>query len=224
MRAVVERRQHRGRGAQHPRAVATSRAGRPRRRAAPLPRGERARLRRPRRVRRRPGVRRRAARGPALATSTPTSGPAGSTPTRPPPSRWRAGDVDGLRRRLRRAAADGAAARGHGGLSTTHLTTADRWGNVVVVHADHRADRRLRHRGARPRVPAQQRAHRLHCAEFDAARPQPDPARQAAAQLDVADDRAPGRHSRVLAVGSPGGSTIITTVLQVLLNRFDRGS
>ena len=27
----------------------------------------------------------------------------------------------------------------------------------------------------------------------------------------------------VLALGSPGGSTIITTVLQMLVNRFDRG-
>jgi gamma-glutamyltranspeptidase/glutathione hydrolase len=32
------------------------------------------------------------------------------------------------------------------------------------------------------------------------------------------------RHGKVvLATGSPGGSTIITTVLQVLLNRFDFG-
>ena len=30
-------------------------------------------------------------------------------------------------------------------------------------------------------------------------------------------------HQPVLAVGSPGGSTIITTVLQVLLNRLDLG-
>jgi gamma-glutamyltranspeptidase/glutathione hydrolase len=30
-------------------------------------------------------------------------------------------------------------------------------------------------------------------------------------------------HEAVLATGSPGGSTIITTVLQILLNRFDFG-
>ncbi len=47
-----------------------------RRRAAPLPRGQRPGLRRPGDVRRRPGVRRRAAGGPALAGRSPTSGAA----------------------------------------------------------------------------------------------------------------------------------------------------
>ena len=62
-------------------------------------------------------------------------------------------------------------------ISTTNLTVADKWGNVVGVHAHHRADRRLRHRGARPRLPAQQRADRL----LDRLRPgRPEPDRAAA--------------------------------------------
>ena len=52
--------------------------------------------------------------------------------------------------------------------------------------------------------------------------PQSRRRRQAAAQLDVTDDR--HRHGQpVLAVGSPGGSMIITTVLQVLLERLELG-
>ncbi len=63
--AVLLRRHHRRRGAEHPRALPPARHVR-RRRAAPLPRGERAGLRRPREVRRRPGVRRGPAEDPAL--------------------------------------------------------------------------------------------------------------------------------------------------------------
>ena len=90
------------------------------------------------------------------------------------------------------------------------------------VHAHHRADRRLRHRRAGPRLPAQQRADRL-LRRLRRRGPEPDRARQAPAQLDVPDDRARGRASRSWRVGSPGGSTIITTVLQVLVNRLDLG-
>ena len=62
------------------------------------------------------------------------------------------------------------------------------------VHPHHRADRRLGHGRAAPRLPAQQRAHRL-LDRLRRRRPQPDPAGQAAAQLDVADDRAQGRQA-----------------------------
>ena len=76
MRAVLQRRHHRRRGAQHPRAVRPRRAER-RRRAAPLPRGQRAGLRRPRRAtsatRRTSTCRMRRA---ALDRRTPPSGPA----------------------------------------------------------------------------------------------------------------------------------------------------
>ena len=53
------------------------------------------------------------------------------------------------------------------------------------VHAHHRADRRLRDRGAGSWVPAQQRADRL-LDRLRRGRPEPDPAGQAAALLDVA--------------------------------------
>ena len=92
------------------------------------------------------------------------------------------------------------------------------------LHPDHRADRWLRHRRARPRLPAQQRADRLQLRPDPGhgARPEPAGAGQAAALVDEPDDRARGRRP-VLAVGSPGGSTIITTVLQTLVNRLDFG-
>ena len=62
------------------------------------------------------------------------------------------------------------------------------------VHPHHRADRRLGHRRARARVPAQQRADRLHD-RLRPGRPEPDRAGQAAALVDVADDRAARRQA-----------------------------
>ena len=53
--------------------------------------------------------------------------------------------------------------------------------------------------------------------------PEPRRGRQAPAQLDGADDRARAHGKPFLAIGSPGGSTIITTVLQMLINRLDLG-
>ena len=122
---------------------------------------------------------------------------------------------------------DAAAARG-GSTPERHRERRDHQphrgrpvGQRRGVHAHHRADRRLGDRGARPRLPAQQRADRLH-GRVRPEGPEPDPARQAPAQLDVADDPAAATASRALALGSPGGSTIITTVLQTLFNRLDR--
>ena len=50
---------------------------------------------------------------------------------------------------------------GDGGTSTTHLTTADRWGNIVSYTLTIEADRRQRHRRAQSRLLAQQRADGL---------------------------------------------------------------
>ena len=88
MRAVLQRRHHRRRGAQHPRALRPRRAVRGRL-PAPLPRGQRPGLRRPRRLRRRRPLRRRARSAPCSTSASPTSGPARSTPTPPRPSRSR---------------------------------------------------------------------------------------------------------------------------------------
>ena len=103
--------------------------------------------------------------------------------------------------------------------TTTHLTTSDTWGNSIV-HVHDRVDRRLRPRRARLRVPAEQRANRLN---FDSTthpnrveggkRP-----RSSMSPTIVLDHGTP-----FLALGSPGGSTIITTVLQILIDRLDQG-
>ncbi len=85
-----------------------------------------------------------------------------------------------------------------------------------------RRPRRRRHRRA-----AQQRARRFRRQARRAERLRPGRLRgqragaeQAAAVVDDADHRAEGRQA-VLVTGSPGGSRIITAVLQVLLNVID---
>ncbi len=70
-------------------------------------------------------------------------------------------------------------------------------GQRGLLHPDHRADRRLRHHGARLRLPAQQRADRLqlHAAHRGRAGPEPARSGQAAALLDEPDHRPQGRHA-----------------------------
>jgi gamma-glutamyltranspeptidase/glutathione hydrolase len=114
-------------------------------------------------------------------------------------------------------------APGEDGQSTTHLTTADRWGNVVsytltieslggngmvVPHRGFLLNNELTdfnftdtQGGVDPNLPAPGK------------RP-----RSSMAPTIVLSGGAP-----LLAVGSPGGSTIITTVLQVLVDRLDLG-
>ena len=67
-------------------------------------------------------------------------------------------------------------------------------GQRRLVHADDRADRRQRHHRSGPWFPAEQRADRL-LDRVRRGRPEPDPARQAAALVDVADDRAEERQA-----------------------------
>ena len=80
-----------------------------------------------------------------------------------------------------------------------------------LLHVHDRADRRQRHRRARPRLPAQQRADRL--------RLRPGHGELAGGGKRPRSCMAPTivlQHGRpVLALGSPGGATIITTVLQI---------
>jgi gamma-glutamyltranspeptidase/glutathione hydrolase len=108
------------------------------------------------------------------------------------------------------------------GLSTTHLTVADQWGNVaaytltieqtggsgiVVPGRGFLLNNELTDFNFTPTVPG------------DPNLPAPGKRpRSSMAPTILLDDGRP-----VLAVGSPGGSTIITTVLQVLLNRLDLG-
>jgi len=110
------------------------------------------------------------------------------------------------------------------GLSTTHLSTADRWGNVVSYTLTIEATG-----GSGITVPGRGFLLNNELTDFNfvpVTAGVPDPnlpgpgkrPRSSMAPTIVLEDGRP-----LLAVGSPGGATIITTVLQVLLGRIDRG-
>ncbi|GAU67208.1 putative gamma-glutamyl transpeptidase [Streptomyces sp. NBRC 110611] len=110
------------------------------------------------------------------------------------------------------------------GENTTHLTTADKWGNVVAYTLTIEQTG-----GSGITVPGRGFLLNNELTDFSFA-----PANPA-----VRDPNLPGpgkrprssisptivlRHGEpVLALGSPGGATIITTVLQTLVNHLDRG-
>jgi len=109
----------------------------------------------------------------------------------------------------------------HEGLSTTHLTTADRYGNVVSYTLTIEQTG-----GSGITVPKRGFLLNNELTDFSWEFIRSDPNRIQ-----------PGKRPRSsmsptivfkgsepwLALGSPGGSTIITTVLQVLMNRIDLG-
>jgi len=105
------------------------------------------------------------------------------------------------------------------GLSTTHLTTADSQGNVVSYTLTIEQTG-----GSGITVPGRGFLLNNELTDFTLEPAAGDPnapgggkrPRSSMAPTIVLDDGKP-----VLAVGSPGGSTIITTVLQVLVNRLD---
>jgi gamma-glutamyltranspeptidase/glutathione hydrolase len=110
------------------------------------------------------------------------------------------------------------------GASTTHLTTWDRWGNVVAYTLTIEQTG-----GSGIVVPGRGFLLNNELTDFNFTPTQglaPDPNLPAAGKRPrssmsptiVLDDGEP-----VLALGSPGGSMIITTVLQTLLNRLDFG-
>jgi gamma-glutamyltranspeptidase / glutathione hydrolase len=118
----------------------------------------------------------------------------------------------------------GASAAPYEGPSTTHLVTADRWGNVVAYNLTIEQTG-----GSGIVVPGRGFLLNNELTDFSFAPPAsglPDPnlpaggkrPRSSMAPTIVLHDGAP-----VLAVGSPGGAAIITTVLQILLNRLDLG-
>jgi gamma-glutamyltranspeptidase/glutathione hydrolase len=108
---------------------------------------------------------------------------------------------------------------GPAGQSTTHLVTADRWGNVVSYTLTIEATG-----GSGITVPGRGFLLNNELTDFNFTGPSPNlPApgkrpRSSMSPTIVLDDGEP-----FLAVGSPGGSTIITTVAQILLERIDRG-
>ena len=106
-------------------------------------------------------------------------------------------------------------------LSTTHLTAADRWGNVVAYTLTIEQTG-----GSGIVVPDRGFLLNNELTDFSTVYDEEDPnriqpgkrPRSSMSPTIVLRDGKP-----VLAVGSPGGSTIITTVLQVLVNRLDLG-
>ncbi|MFJ1647203.1 gamma-glutamyltransferase [Streptomyces sp. NPDC088258] len=111
------------------------------------------------------------------------------------------------------------------GENTTHLTAADKWGNVVAYTLTIESTG-----GSAITVPGRGFLLNNELTDFSFAPANPavhDPnlpgpgkrPRSSISPTIVLD-----RHDRpVLAVGSPGGATIITTVLQTLTGRLDRG-
>ena len=110
------------------------------------------------------------------------------------------------------------------GPNTTNVVTSDRWGNVVAYTLTIEQTG-----GSGIVVPGRGFLLNNELTDFDFA---PTPGTQPDPNLPAAGKRprsslAPTiilRHGApLLAVGSPGGATIITTVLQILLNRLDLG-
>lgn len=110
----------------------------------------------------------------------------------------------------------------HEGPNTTNLVTSDRWGNVVAYTLTIEQTG-----GSGIVVPGRGFLLNNELTDFDFAPTQgaqPDPNLPAAGKRPRSS-LAPTiilRHgSPMLAVGSPGGATIITTVLQILVDRLD---
>jgi gamma-glutamyltranspeptidase/glutathione hydrolase len=122
------------------------------------------------------------------------------------------------------AAPSAAAAAEREGSATTHLTVADRWGNVVSY-----TQTLEQVGGSGIAVPGFGFLLNNELTDFDpapavAGQPSPNlPAPGARPRSSMSPTIVLSRGRPVLALGSPGGSTIITTVLQVLVNRFDFG-
>ncbi|WP_327585277.1 gamma-glutamyltransferase [Nonomuraea sp. NBC_00507] len=107
------------------------------------------------------------------------------------------------------------------GPETTHLVVADRWGNVIAYNLTIESTG-----GNGIVVPGRGVLLNNELTDFTPGPAPGDPnlpgpgkrPRSSMAPTLVFDDGRP-----MLAVGSPGGSTIITTVLQILLNRYEFG-
>ncbi|MFI6681001.1 gamma-glutamyltransferase [Kribbella sp. NPDC050470] len=107
------------------------------------------------------------------------------------------------------------------GLSTTHLVAADKWGNVVSYTLTIEQTG-----GSGITVPGRGFLLNNELTDFSAVPNVNDPNRIEAGKRPRSS-MSPTIVLRggkpFLALGSPGGSTIITTVLQTLTNRLDRG-
>ncbi|MFI6501738.1 gamma-glutamyltransferase [Nonomuraea typhae] len=107
------------------------------------------------------------------------------------------------------------------GPETTHLTIADRWGNVVAYNLTIESTG-----GNGIVVPGRgvMLNNELTDFTFGPAAGDPNlPGPGKRPRSSMAPTLVLKHGKPVLAVGSPGGSTIITTVLQILVNRYDLG-
>ena len=186
-------------------------------RPAPLPRVLALRVRRPQRLRRRPGLLRRAARRPALgrlrgrAPRADRPGEGGDEPRSPPGNPY---DDEGSPGRAE-------ATVSHPRQSTTHLVVSDRHGTVVSYTFTIESTG-----GNGIVVPGYGFLLNNELTDFNYdSRTHPNRAdggkRPRSSMSPTIVTR---RGEPVFAVGSPGGSTIIPTVAQVLLERLDLGA
>ncbi len=117
----------------------------------------------------------------------------------------------------------GARAKDTENINTTNLTVADRWGNVVeytlTIEQTGGSGITVPGRGFLLNNELTDFSYAATYDENDPNRIQPGKRpRSSMSPTIVLRNGKP-----VLALGSPGGSTIITTVLQMLFNRYDRG-
>ena len=115
----------------------------------------------------------------------------------------------------------GEVADDHEGLSTTNLTVADRWGNVVeytlTIEQTGGSGIVVPHRGF---------ILNNELTDFSLEYDRDDPnriQRGKRPRSSMSPTIVLRKGKPFLALGSPGGSTIITTVLQMLVNRIDLG-
>ncbi|WP_122816395.1 gamma-glutamyltransferase [Nocardioides pantholopis] len=132
-----------------------------------------------------------------------------------------AGDVGAYDGKCDAAPPAGTVAEDTENVSTTNLTVADRWGNVVEYTLTIEQTG-----GSGIVVPGRGFLLNNELTDFSLTYDPADPNRiqpgkRPRSSMSPTIITRKGRP--VLALGSPGGSTIITTVLQMILNRVDRG-
>jgi gamma-glutamyltranspeptidase/glutathione hydrolase len=131
-----------------------------------------------------------------------------------------AGDVDSYDGRCATGSAARTSTEDHENVETTNLTVADRWGNVVEYTLTIEQTG-----GSGLLVPGRGFLLNNELTDFSWEYDKADPnriqpgkrPRSSMSPTIVLKDRRP-----FLALGSPGGSTIITTVTQMIFNRIDR--
>ena len=106
-------------------------------------------------------------------------------------------------------------------VNTTNMTVADKWGNIVEYTLTIEQTG-----GSGMVVPGRGFLLNNELTDFTAVYDKTDPNRIEAGKRprsSISPTIVLRNGKPVLALGSPGGSTIITTVLQMLFNRYDRG-